>query len=143
MSFVSSYRYLALELDRHLKMDLHLKNVIHKVRPIAYKLSKIRYLLDQKTALIICKTHILPVLEFDLFMLDNYYKGQVETLQQVQNKRLRLCFQRDSRFPARQLHLKANLLPLRYWREVCLLNLLNKKLIKGDSNFQIDLGKSI
>lgn len=142
LSYVNSYKYLGIELDRHLKMELHLKNVLQKLCPIVYKFSKTRYLVDQNTALTIYKSHILPVLEFGLFIMNNYYSGQVEKLQKVQNKCLRVCFRKDNRFPSSRLHLKANLLPLHYRRECCLLSLINKKLIKDDGTFAIDACKS-
>lgn len=142
LTFVNSYKYLGIELDRHLKMDLQLNSMMQKVRPIGYKFSKIRYLIAQKTALLMYKTYVLPMLEFGLFILDNYYKGQVEKLQKVQNRCLRMCFRKDRQSSARLLHLRAKLLPLRHRRECCLLNLLNEKLIKGDGVFNVDVGKS-
>lgn len=119
-------------------MDLHLKSTIQKVRSILYKLSKVRSMIDEATALKNCKSYVLPILEFGLYMLDNFYKGHVSKLKKIQNKCLRLCFPQDSWYPAYPLHLRADLLPLRLRRECCILNLLNKKLIKGDGTFEVD-----
>lgn len=140
LCFVNSYRYLGIELDKHLKMELHLKNVIQKLRPVIYKFSKIRYLVDKDTAVLMYKTYVLPLVESGLFLLNNFYSGQVEKLQKIQNKCLRMCFRTDRCSPSHQLHVAAKLLPLHQRRECYLLNFLNQKLIRGDGTFSIDVG---
>lgn len=142
LTFVDTYRYLGLELNNHLRMDHHLQNVIQKVRPIVYKFSKIRYLIDQVNAIKIYKTHGLPVLEFGMFMLDNFYTGPMNKLQKIQNRCLRFCFRKNNMYPAYPLHLKADLLHLHLRRECQLLNLVNKKLIKDDGTFELVVGIS-
>lgn len=142
LEYVNTYRYLGIKLDRNLKMETHLKSLLHKIRPIIYKFGKIRYLVDNATALLMYKTYVLSDLEQGLYLLDNYYKGQVTKLQKIQNKCLRVCFRQDRRSPSRQLHSVAKLLPLRH-RQVCyLLNILNRKLIKGDGTFSLIVGNS-
>lgn len=47
---------------------------------------------DRTTALRMYKTHVLPVLQFGIYMLENYHKGEVSRLQKLQNRCLRLCF---------------------------------------------------
>lgn len=142
LTYVNTYRYLGIELDRHLKMEAHLKNIIQKVRPIIYKFSKIRYLIDKPTSILMYKTYVLPNLETGLYLLDNYYKNQVEKLQKIQNRCLRICSKRDSRSSAQPLHIAAKLLPLRYRRECYLLNILIRKLLKDDGTFTIVVGNS-
>lgn len=83
------------------------------VRPIIYKFSKIRYLVNKDTALLMYKTYVLPHLEHGLYLKDNYFKGQIENLQKLQNKCLRLCFKKDWKSSAHLLHIIAKLLPLR------------------------------
>lgn len=50
LSYVKVYRYLGIDLDNHLKMEDHLNSIINKVRPVVYKLSKIRYIVDSDLA---------------------------------------------------------------------------------------------
>lgn len=138
LAYVNSYRYLGINLDKHLKMEIHLKNVIHKVRPIIYKFRKIRHLVSMSTALLMYKTYVSPNLESGLYLLDNYYKCQLEKLQKFQNKCLRLCYKKDKKIVSPTT--AAKLLPLRHRRECYLLNIRNRKLIKGDGTFTMVVG---
>lgn len=95
LDYVKVYKYLGVNLDSHLKMN----SIISKTRPVVYKMSKIRYIVDSATAVRMYKTHVLPILEFGLYVLDNYYSNQVSRLQKIQNRCLRLCFRKDYRYP--------------------------------------------
>lgn len=46
--------------------DKHLENVITRVRPILYTLGRIMEFTDVK----VYKSHVLPVLDFRLYLLD-------------------------------------------------------------------------
>lgn len=141
LKVVHSYRYLGMDLDEHLKFDKLYDNALNKARTKMFTLLKLRKYVDAKIALQIYKTYVLPIIEFGLLFMDNYYVRQIARLQKIQNKCLRICYGKPKMSPSFPLHTRAKLLPLRMRRKCQLLCLMNKKLIKEDGTFVIERRK--
>lgn len=58
LTYVEQYRYLGIELDNQLKMDLHVNQIIRNCKPILYSLVKLRCYIKESTAIEIYKTYI-------------------------------------------------------------------------------------
>lgn len=94
LSYVNSYRYLGVDLDSQLSMGLHLQNIINRVKPLLYQLGKLRYFIDEVTALCIYKSFILPLLEIGNYLL-LVISNQIKRQQKVQNQALRTVYRTD------------------------------------------------
>ena len=120
---VDTYKYLGVTLDRRLQFKTHLSNTYKILNHKLWLFRKIRNSLNQAASLMIYKTMILPYLD----MGNIYYTGlplnDLKKLQTVQNIALRICFNiKDPLLvTTKELHLKANLLPLYYRRKYLLL----------------------
>lgn len=137
LEFVPNYRYLGVDLDQHLLMDLHIENIVKKTKPMLYHLGKLRYFISNETALRIYKTYILPILENGLYTVNCVKTSQINKLQKLQNHALRVIFRSGLTHPTFELHTRSNLLSLALRREACILRIINIKLIKGDEVFTI------
>lgn len=137
LNYVTSYRYLGIDLDSQLTMGLHVQNVINRVKPLLYQLGKLRYFINESTALCIYKSFILPNLEIGNYLLDGVVSNQTKKLQKVQNQALRTIYRTTPLHPSYSLHLLANLLSLDFRKVACLLRIINIKLLKGDGVFKV------
>lgn len=135
LDFVNSYRYLGVELDTKLTMELHVNNIVKKVRPLLYTLAKLRHYIDINTSVRMYKTYVLPVLEFGVYLVDK--PTLIACLQKLQNKALRICLRESNIAPSFPLHVKTNLLSLDLRRMCTLLNFMNMKTLRGDKTFPL------
>lgn len=135
LGFVDTYRYLGVELDVKLSMDSHVDNTIKKVRPLLYTLAKLRHYVNVDTSVIMYKTYILPVIEFGLYLIDK--PAQIDRLQKLQNRALRISFRESNIAPSFPLHVQADLLSLSLRRVCSLLSFINMKTLKGDTTFPL------
>lgn len=133
LGFVDTYRYLGVELDTKLDMEAHVNNVIRKARPLLYSLAKLRHYVNLDTSVIMYKTYILPVVEFGLYLVDK--PAQVNRLQKLQNRAMRICFRESNTSPSFPLHVRADLLSLKLRRRCTLLGFINMKSLRGDPTF--------
>ena len=118
---VDSYNYLGVTLDEQLTFNKHAQNTINRVSAKVYQLPKIRHLLTKKTALLIYKKMILPILEYgDIFMF-SATKENRKKLQTLQNKALECALGRENRYNTNKLHVEAKLLKLKYKRKMHLM----------------------
>lgn len=101
-----------------------------------YSLAKLRYYVNQKDSVQMYKTYILPVLEFGLYLVDK--PNQIDKLQKLQNKALRICLREPNTAPSYQLHCKVNLLSLNLRKRCTILNFINMKLLRDDYTFDWD-----
>lgn len=135
LDFVKSYRYLGVELDTKLAMEMHVNNIVNKVRPLLYTLAKLRHYTNTRTSIGMYKTYILPVLEFGVYLVDK--PALIARLQKLQNKGLRICLKESNIAPSYPLHVETNLLSLDLRRMCTLLNFMNMKTLRGDRTFPL------
>lgn len=106
---VTSFKYLGIWIDNKLKFSVHLdacvKNACHKI----YMLRKIRNCINVRTASTIYKTMILPIIEYGNIFLLSCTSAEITKIQCIQNKGLKVAFNRDRRYSTRLLHKEANL----------------------------------
>ena len=105
---VDNYRYLGVDLDRHLNYDLCITNTIKKVNHKIWLLAKLRYYMTENMAIKIYKGMILPYFDYG----DVVYMGGntklLNKLQVLQNRALKVCLQVHKRYPTIELHKKCN-----------------------------------
>lgn len=109
MDVVVSFKYLGVLIDNKLKFNVHLNACICNASHILYMLRKIRNNLNVKTANVIYKTMILPLIEYGNVFLLSCTSLERRKIQRIQNKGLKIVFSRNRFYPTRLLHKDANL----------------------------------
>ena len=124
--YVRQFNYLGVIIDDQLTYTPYYNAVKRKVENKIFVLSKIRRYVDCKTALLIYKQAILPLMEYAGFVLISCNLGQRQELQKLQNNALRKCkkyFLRD-RVQINILHNECTILGLEQRRRKQLLRLM-------------------
>ena len=115
---IDNYRYLGVDLDRHLNYDLCITNTIKKVNHKIWLLAKLRYYMTESMAIKIYKGMILPYFDYG----DVIYMGGntklLNKLQVLQNRALKVCLQVHKRYPTIELHRKCKTTLLANRREM-------------------------
>lgn len=106
---VDSFKYLGEWIDNRLKFNIHLDACIRNASHKIYMLRKIRNNLDQRTANTIYKTMILPLIEYGNCFLLGCTVVERTKIQRIQNKGLKIVFNRDRLYNTKLLHKDAKL----------------------------------
>ena len=91
VNFVKHYSYLGIMLDSVMSLSPLVKSVKKKVSNKIYMFRKIRKYLDFKSAVIVYKQTILPVIDYPGFLLLACNSGDLDDIQILQNDILRIC----------------------------------------------------
>ena len=91
IQYVHTFNYLGVILDDQLSLTPYYHLVKRRIENKIFVLSKIRKFVDSRTALLIYKQAILPLVEYAGFVLISCTVGQRQELQILQNNALRLC----------------------------------------------------
>ena len=90
LEHVQSYLYLGVELDSVLSFDKHLDTVISKCNQKLYIFRRVRRYIGEKTALLIYKQTIRPILEYCSFIFKSGKKVKVDKIDRIQSKCIRI-----------------------------------------------------
>ena len=131
LQVVPTYKYLGMTLDSTLSLQTHLKNVINTVIHKLTILCKIRCYLTEETAISIYKSMILPYFDYCDVIYSASNKGQLEKLQRLQNKCLKVCMRLERRHATEDVHTRARLPKLGVRREAHLCNFMFKRKEAG------------
>ena len=126
IQYVHTFNYLGAIIDDQMCFTSHYHSVKRKVENKIFVLSKLRKYVDNRSALLIYKQAILPLLEYSGFMLISCTIRQRHDLQILQNTALRLCkryYLRD-RIHVENLHADCNILGLEQPRRKQLLRMM-------------------
>ena len=105
---VPSFKYLGILLDSTLNYNLHISSVITTVIHKTTPLSKVKRYLCDKTVLQIYKSMILPCIDYADVVFANSNVSDIEKLQRLQNRCLKICPGRDRLFNTERLHKATN-----------------------------------
>ena len=123
---VPSYKYLGMILDSTLNYNLHVNQVIRTILHKLLFLTKMKKYLRDDTALSIYKSMLLPYYADVIF--HNAPNKDIDKLQKLQNKCLKICMRRDRRSSTDVTHKLANVPFLKDRREAHVLNFMyNRK----------------
>lgn len=106
---VSTFKYLGIWIDNCLKFNVHLDACVKSSSHKIYMLRKLRNSLDQRTALTIYKSMILPLVEYGNCFMLGCTKTEITKIQRIQNKGLKIVFLRDRLASTKLLHKDAKL----------------------------------
>ena len=122
---VPSYKYLGIILDSKLNYNLHVNQVIRTVLHKLILLSKMTKYLKDEVTLRIYKTMLLPYFDYADFIFNKATNKDLEKLQRLQNKCLKICMGKDRRFSTEAIHKVANVPFLDDRREAHVLNFMH------------------
>lgn len=106
---VVSFKYLGVLIDNKLKFSVHLNACIRNASHKLFMLRKIRNNLNVNTANLIYKTMILPLIEYGNVFLLSCTSIERTKIQRIQNKGLKIVFNRNRFYSTRLLHKDARL----------------------------------
>ena len=98
LKMVPSFKYLGMTLDSTLNSNLHIAQIIKCVCHKMTLLAKLKRYLNESTALVIYKSMLLPYLDYGDIIFCNSNKKDLDKLQRLQNKCLRICMGKDRLF---------------------------------------------
>ena len=104
---VSSYKYLGMTLDSSLNFKQHLSNVTRTVSHKLFILSRLRKYLSEKAALLIYKTMVLPYMDYVDVVFHKATGANLERLQRIQNRALKICLNLGRREETERIHRQA------------------------------------
>ena len=141
LKLVSSYKYLGFNLDSTLNCGFHISSVIKSVQHKMFMLSKIKRYLTNDVAVQIYKSMLLPYLDYADVIYNRARVADLDKLQRLQSRCLRLCLgqdrfyntdraHRDTRVTLLKDRRKSHVLNFMYVRKVRRPDLLNNREIR-------------
>lgn len=107
---VTSYVYLGIQIDETLSFRKALATAYGKTSNKMYLLSLMRKYLNEKAAIRIFKSMVLPYMEYIFFCISPCTDKEITRLQHLQNRGLHICLKYPPRTPVLVLHNASNLL---------------------------------
>ena len=130
LQMVPSFKYLGVLLDSTLTYNLHIKSLI---RSILHKvLAKVKTYLKDEVALQIYKSMILPFLDYADVVFDSAHSQDLDKLQRLQNRCLKICSGRERMFSTKLSHKQSHVPFLKDRRKAHKLNFMYKRLSRKE-----------
>ena len=133
LEYVLAYKYLGIVVDNKLTFSQHINNIIKTAGQKIYILAKVRKYINTAAALMLYKSMILSHIDYGDIFLNLAPKTQLNKLQVLQNRALRICHQtfiQDRQPSTLELHVNRNLLKLDKRRELHMLNLMHNRVYR-------------
>ena len=124
---VPSYKYLGMTLDSSLSYKPYLAGVVRTVSHKIYLLSRVKKFLSSRSALLVYKTMILPFFDYDDVVYHNANANELEKLQRLQNRALKLCLGLHRREDTEVVHRAAKVPLLENRRRSHVYNFMYKR----------------
>ena len=126
VQFVNTFNYLGVTIDNQLTFTPYYNLVKRKMENKIFVMSKIRKYIDNRTATLIYKQAVLPLVEYAGFVLVSCTIAQRYELQVLQNNALRLCkrYRLLDRIAISRLHSECTILGLEQRSRKQLLRLM-------------------
>ena len=121
---VPSYKYLSMILDSTLNYNLHINQVIRTVLHKLLLLTKMKSYLRDDTVLCIYKSMMLPYFDYADVIFNKALSKDVEKLQRLQSKCLKVCMGKERRYSTDLIHKHTQVPFLKDRREAHVLNFM-------------------
>ena len=129
---VPSFKYLGVLLDSTLTYNSHISSLIRTVIHKITLLSKVKKYMTNNVALQIYKSMILPYLDYADVVFDKAFTKDLDKLQRLQNRCLKICAGNDRLFGTELAHKNAGVPFLSDRRRAHTLNFMYKRKEKKD-----------
>ena len=106
---VPFYKYLGVYLDSTLNFNKHIDNTRKIISHKLYLLSRIRRYRDENTAICIYRSMIAPILDYGDIIYAGSNCDNLEKLQRLQNRGLRICTNQTHYVPVIILHQRCSI----------------------------------
>ena len=126
---VPSYKYLGFTLDPVLSFSNHMTSLLNTVTHKTYILGKIRRFITEYAAIRIYKAMLLPYFDYADIVYDRARQGDLDKLQRVQNKGLKICMSANIRTDTNYVHSQTKVPKLHNRRKVHLRNFMFQRKI--------------
>ena len=100
----SLYNYLGIYLDASLNFNKHIDYVNKVTSHKIFMLSKIRAYMDQRTAIYIYKSMIMPIFDYGDIIFEGGNKNRLDKLKCTQNRGLKICMNIRNKIGTVDLH---------------------------------------
>ena len=127
---VVTFKYLGFTLDSTLTFKCRLADLIKKVMHKKLLLSKVLHLLNTDVALSIYKMMILPYFDYFDVIYYSACSGDLEKLQRLQNKCLKMCLKTHMLTNTKEAHSKAKCAYLGTRRDTHMSNFMHTRQFK-------------
>ena len=126
LQLVPTFKYLGVHLDQTLNFNYHLETLKNNISFKLYMFSKIRRFMNEKCAIIVYKTMLLPF--FDYCDIVYMFSGQNELskLNRHHIRGMRICSNNGYHLEEKELYINCNLSTLNVRRKVHLRNFMFK-----------------
>ncbi len=141
---VTHFKYLGMIIDENLLWDVHIEKLYSKTCQKLGAVRKSRNCLNEKTALILYKSLVLPHIDYGDVVYSTANKDLLDKLQKIQNRACRIICKGSRYDSATELHQRLNLPKLKDRAELNLSLLCHKSVysngdITGLSRYFIPL----
>ena len=130
---VATYKYLGMILDMNLTFSNHLQQIQNVISQKCLLLSKIRKYINIHTSIILYKSMISPIMEYGDVIYGGAKGKQIQQLQKIQNRILRICIYTNVYIEKEQLYILCKTSKIEVRREVH----LNLFMYKQQGNVDI------
>ena len=127
LKVVPHFKYLGLTVDSTLNFNNHISSVVNLICYKMTLLAKLKKYLNSDSAFLIYKTMLLPYFDYADVITCKANQKDIEKLQTLQNKCLRICMGMDRRFETKRAHKLANVPFLKDRREAHICNFMYKR----------------
>ena len=124
LHYVKDFNYLGIKLDCNLDYELHATECYRMVAYKLYLLTHIRKYINIEQAICIYRSKILPYFDYGDIFYNNTFQRILYKLQILQNRALRICLNKDSRYHVNLLHSESNIPLLTNRRNTHILNFI-------------------
>ena len=139
LSRVPFYKYLGVYLDSTLNFNRHIDNCRKIISHKLYMLSRIRRYIVDYTAICVYKTMIAPIMDYGDIIYAGSNLNNLDKLQKLQNRGLRICTNENFYIPVILLHQRCYI-PNLVTRRTCNLR---KYMYKQQNNVDIVVNRNI
>lgn len=139
IQLVSSWRYLGVEMDQHLRWDVHINMLVKRLRMLIYSFLLLRNILSFNMLKEVYFALGQSVIEYAICAYGRAGKTSLHKLQVVQNSILKIILKQKRRFPTRRVYelMKVQKVEGIFFRNVCTYVHKNKLVQYSDHTYQL------
>lgn len=126
ISIALSTKYLGIYIDSFLRWDVHIKNVVNKLRGIIPKMYQLRQILPLNKLKILYYGLVESIIQYGIIGWGGLKKTYLQPLEKLQKRILKVMYNKSLRYPSEQLYRELNLLDIRQiFSKITLIYLFN------------------
>ena len=96
LEMVNSYKYLGTIIDENLNCEAQYSKLLQTLAAKKITFNKIRYLLDTETCILLFKSTVQPLFDYNDFIYNLLSRDKIQILQSMQNRFLRIVFRNEN-----------------------------------------------